>query len=334
MIEARTRFFGPGNVDPITGEVRADRLIMSWFSVANYAVAIRGHIVLFDAWIARGSHSGYVPTSPEELIALQPEYIFAGHGDFDHLADAAEIAAATGATLVGSPEHCDSVRGQAGADASISCVEAIPRGAPPGVVNELKLLPGVGITAISHVHSSVEQPEQADGGRLPCIPLWNAVDTAENPPTPEDMEHLLRHLPDARGGNILYQFRVGPLAITWHDTTGKLAEDAPQVIDALKALPPTDIHFGAILAFGQVTNCFRSLAMYIEALSPKVFASSHNDNFTWFIGANARDLEPLVVEELERIPESERPALLYAYDPEDYIDPSLYTFDPSARKWR
>jgi hypothetical protein len=333
MIKARQRFFGKSNVDALTGAVRKDRVIMSWFSVASYAASFNGHVVLVDAWVARGSHSGYVPTDPQEVAALDPEYIFVGHGDFDHVADAAEIVGISGAKVVGTRAHCDSIEEQLGE--KIGCVAVFPADPPGGLQKDLsKLIPGVGITAVSHIHSSVEQPEQDDGGRLPCIPIWNAQDTAEHPPTPEDFQHLIEHLPDPRGGNILYQFRVGELAIVWHDTTGKLKEDAPEVIDRLKALPPTDIHFGAILAFGQVTNCFRDLRMYLDALQPDVFTPTHHDNFTWAIGANAEDLEPFVRAEIESIPEETRPKLFYTYDPDAYINPGLYTFNPKDKRWR
>src|SRR5688572_10037868 len=86
-VEARQRFFGKANVDPKTGAVRSDRVILSWFSVSSYAASFNGHVVFLDAWISKGSHSGYVPTTREELIALDPEYIFVGHGDFDHAGD-------------------------------------------------------------------------------------------------------------------------------------------------------------------------------------------------------------------------------------------------------
>jgi hypothetical protein len=334
LVTVRQKFFGAANVDPSTGAVRSDRVILSWFGVASYAAALNGHVVLIDAWVPRGSHSGYVPTDPQEVAALDPEYIFIGHGDFDHAADAAEIALITGAPIVGTPEHCESIRSQDEAQGEkLECIAAAPPAATPGAVRDLKLIPGVDITAVTHVHSSVEQPV-IDPERLPCPPLWNALDTVDHPPTPEDFEHLMRHLPDARGGNILYQFRIGRFALTWHDTTGRLDADAPQVIKVLESLPPTDVHSGSILAFGQVTNCFRSLRQYIDALRPKVFAANHHDNFTWFIGANAKDLEPLVREELERIPEKDRPRLLYSYDRDDYIEPELFTFDPNARSWR
>ena len=332
MVQARQRFFGKKNVDPRTGAVRKDKVIMSWFSVSSYAASFNGHVVLVDAWVSRGSTSNYVPTTPAEVAALDPEFIFVGHGDFDHVADAAEIVGLSGAKVVGTRLHCDSIEEQLGEP--IGCVAVFP-GDLPGCSKELNhLIPGVDVTAVSHIHSSVESPEFSDGGRLPCPPIWNPGDTAEHPPTPEDFAHLVSHLPDPRGGNILYQFRIGELAITWHDTAGKIEEDAPEVVERLKALPPTDIHFGAVLAFGQVTNCLRSLGAYIRALDPDVFTPTHHDNFTYFIGANAKDLEPLVREEIDRIPAKKRPELLYTYDPDAYIKPGLFTFNPNGARWR
>jgi len=327
---AREKFFGAENVDA-AGYVRNDRVIFSWFSVSSFALAINGHVVLLDAWVARGSHSDYVPTTPEEVAALDPEYIFIGHGDFDHAADAAEIAARSGAPIVGTPEHCDSIKGQT--DARITCIKAAPRNATPGIHTELNdLIPDVEISAIVHAHSSVESPEW-DEGYMPCPPLWNAMDTVENPPTREDFEHLMRHLPDRRGGNVLYQFRFKDFSFAHHDTTGKIDKDAPAAVEAIRRLPETDVHFGAVLAFGQVTNCLRSLRLYIDALKPKVYAAMHHDNFTYFIGANARDLEPYVRDEIESIPERRRPALLYTYDPDDYLNHEVFTFDPRAPRW-
>lgn len=132
---------------------------------------------------------------------------------------------------------------------------------------------------------------------------------------------------------MLYQFRVKDFSFVWHDTVGKIQEEAPVVVSALQSLPPTDVHFGAVLAFGQVTNCLRSLGHYIRALAPEVYTPAHHDNFTYLIGGNARDLESYVRDEIDRIPEGRRPRIHYTYDPEDYLDPSLFTFDPRSRRW-
>ena len=110
----------------------------------------------------------------------------------------------------------------------------IPDGATPGFVKELNLIEGVDISAVVHIHSSVE-PYETEGGRLPCPPLWPAGDTVENPPSPEDFEHLMRHLPDPRGANILYQFRIGDFSLAHHDTVGKI-DDNPLVTEAIRSL--------------------------------------------------------------------------------------------------
>lgn len=331
VAKTRAKFFGKENVDPVTGDVRRDKVIFSWFSVSSFAVAINGHVSLLDAWVARGSHSNYVPTEPREVSLLEPEYIFIGHGDFDHAADAALIAQLSKAPIVGTPEHCDSI--QRHTDAKLKCIKAAPRSATPGIQTELNdLIPGVKISAIVHIHSSVESPEWQEG-YLPCPPVWNALDTVEYPPTPEDFEHLIRHLPDARGSNILYQFRFKDFSFAHHDTTGKIDKDAPPALEAIERLPETDVQFGSVLAFGQVTNCLRSLGTYMRALKPKVYAAMHHDNFTYFIGANAKDLEPFVRDEVNRIPKRTRPELLYSYDPDDYLNSKLWTFDPSDKRW-
>ena len=60
-VTARRRVFGAANVDARTGAVRRDRVILSWFGVTNFAMAIRGHVVLLDAWVARGRAFGLRP---------------------------------------------------------------------------------------------------------------------------------------------------------------------------------------------------------------------------------------------------------------------------------
>src|SRR5688572_6067286 len=54
MVALRQKYFGASNVDPRTGAVRRDKVVMSWFGVTNFAMAIRGHVVLLDAWVPRG----------------------------------------------------------------------------------------------------------------------------------------------------------------------------------------------------------------------------------------------------------------------------------------
>lgn len=336
-VALRQRFFGHENVDAVTGAVRADRVILSWFGVTNFAAAIAGHVVLLDAWVPRGEYSGYVPTSPAELAALDPEYIFMGHGHFDHNADAAEIAVASGATVVGTSEHCAQARRQA-APAPVGCLTPFASNAPVGSVATLEgFWPGVGITIVRHLHSAGEAPDPNDTGgpHGPAAPPPDANAVIFHLPAPQDTVHLASHLADAEAGTLLYQFRIGAFALTWHDSSGPLKERAPAVLGTIGALPaPTDVQLGAIMGFNQITNGLRDPRHYIEALRPKIFVPTHHDNWAPGVSTRAENYRPIVEEELRRIPAEQRPILRFIGDPQDYVRPEVLTFDIGAPFWQ
>jgi hypothetical protein len=164
-IAARTRFFGYDAVDQQNGRVDKDKVVVSWFSVASFAMAARGHVVLLDSYIYRlADKPGYVPAVLKDLVDLKPEAIFIGHGHGDHSDNAAYIAAKTGAKLFGAAEHCAAFAGDlqrmitAGtlpAGSSISCTSLTTAGSVPGTevstINDL--YPHVCITSFKHLHS-------------------------------------------------------------------------------------------------------------------------------------------------------------------------------------
>lgn len=325
-IATRQRFFGAENVDPRTGAVRADRLILSWYGVTNFAVAIRGHVVLFDAWVARGAHSGYIPTTPDELALLRPSHIFIGHAHFDHAADAVPLATATGATLVGLAEHCAELASRAPAMPP-RCVEVIPAGAEPGAAAAVRVLDGIEITAVKHLHSGATLPDGSDSGgyHVPVTPPPSAT-IAGHPPTPEDVRHLVEHAPDAEGGSVLYRFRVGGLSFVWNDTAGPLKDNAPQAFDALRALRPVDLQVGAIQGFNQITNGMRDVRLYLEALQPRLLVPTHHDDWLIGITTNGSAYEAPLMDELGRMPPETRPQVRFITDPGDYVRPEVLTF--------
>src|SRR5687767_11793947 len=146
LVKARQHFFGAENVNPKTGRVNPDKVILSWFSVSSLAAAIRGHVVLLDTYIdTREDYPNRVPTTLAELVALAPEAIFIGHGHGDHADTAGYIAAVTGATVVGTPEHCAQVAQDArtalGPTATVTCVPVVaPNSVPGAEVRELGVL--------------------------------------------------------------------------------------------------------------------------------------------------------------------------------------------------
>lgn len=321
-VDARTRFFGAANVDQATGAVRRDKVLFSWFGVSGFAMAMRGHVVLLDAWVPRGLHENYVPTTPRELAALDPEHVILGHAHFDHAADAVPIAQASGATIVGLGEHCAEMAARAGG-LPPRCIEVLPAGAPSGRSAPVELLPGVEVQAMKHLHSAVESPDGDDGYHVPVLPTFSTT-PLQHPPSPQTMAETVAHVPDAEGGSVLYRFEVGGTSFVWHDTSGPLKEQSPGTLEALRELRPVDVELGAIQSFNQFTNGMRDPRMYLEALRPKTFVPTHHDD--WAPGATAPSSayrRPLAAE-LARLDPAQRPEVVFLEDPRDYLKPVAF----------
>src|SRR5215467_11487231 len=201
-IAARERFFGAENVDAVSGQVRADRVIFSWVTNASLAVSIRGRIVLLDSYINRpelppaagAADLRRSPISVQELLALAPEAIFLGHGHGDHADNAAYVAKWLDIPIYASPETCDAMQ----ADVQrmftdpnlvnggvriipnglpVKCISPVTRGSVPGaeVVNIHQLDPVACIIAFKHIHSGTVPTDTT----FPFIPVFPDSDPRE-----------------------------------------------------------------------------------------------------------------------------------------------------------
>ncbi|MGI8460636.1 MAG: MBL fold metallo-hydrolase [Solirubrobacterales bacterium] len=330
-VAAREHYFGAENVSP-EGALRRDQVLLSWFSVASFAAAFDGHVVLLDTYIHKSEDApGYVPTTTEELVDLKPEAIFLGHGHFDHADTAGEIAARTGATLIGTPEHCAQAREEAAGFGSLSepvkCITAAASADAPGATRELDGLGALGedveVTALKHVHSAAEPPDgenhetslvagaTPDPGQVLLHPPGPSVVSGLNPGGDE-------------GGTVLYQFRLGGFSLTWNDSAGPLRERAPAVFDALRALPETDVQVGATLGFNDPTNGMRDPVDYMTTLEPDVFVAQHHD-FVAEYGAS-KALEGVFRRELAKR-DGNFGEVRWLYDPSDYLRSEVADFD-------
>lgn len=324
-IAERSRFFGAENVDQRTGALPRDEVHLAWVSVATFAAALDGHVVLFDAYIHKAEQErAYVPATTQDLIALQPEAIFLGHGHYDHGQLTGPIAAATGATVVGTQGHCD----QASADAGkqLRCVVAFGADAKFGAQKAISVLPGVCTTALLHVHSAAEPPDPERDPTNPAVGTPDPGVILEHPPGPGTT--LIA--PGDEHGTVLYQLRIGHFTLTMHDSSGPLKEEAPEVFPVLRSLRPTDVQVGALVSFNNPTNGLRDAAMYVDALQPDVFVPSHHD----FVGGEyggADDYEPQLERELASYDVD--PEVRFLYDPYDYVRPNLLRFDVDDPRW-
>jgi hypothetical protein len=336
-IKARQHYFGLDNVDPATGAVRSDRVIMSWAGVATFAGSFNGHVVLIDAWVPRGpsttwNHSlQYVGTTPDELKALAPEAYFVGHMHGDHGGDAPKIIEANpNIAVYGNQNHCDDLKAEVAQDDSslmFNCFAVFPsvqvqNGRPVpssfGMVDNLpaNTLPGVRVSAVMHPHSLAPTDPATDppfdtmqATKRPCAAFTQYPPSAGDPPSSGS--------PASGIINIAWQFRIGDFALTWADSNGP--DVGGRDAQAWASLPATDVYFGAIAISGRSI-----LNEGISQIRPKLFLPIHHDPC-------ANDVYKEVKDQIATVPAASRPQLRYLSDPGDYLNPII--FDPTAKAW-
>src|SRR5579871_1003438 len=306
LIAARQKIFGLENVDPRNGAVREDRVVFSWLTNASFAAAVRGHVVLLDTFVTRLEiQPGRTPFVIQDLVDLNPDYIFLGHGHFDHADNAAYIAQQTGAVIFASPETCDNMAIDATNNfnnhyttaPTVTCKPVTSRGSLPGaeIVPIYDLEPFVSVSAFKHLHSTntgvtdpdavpiaataggVCQPTPSKGNTFPCN-LQDPRDPLLFPAgTPLSTVLNIATSRSGAGGpiSIFYVFPVkGPeqFRFVWHNSTG-------DIIDSC-ALPNNNPATGQPFEPGQATNgCFpgvtvngktvgANLASIMDSLAP------------------------------------------------------------------
>jgi len=223
-VAARQRLFGAEHVDA-NGAIREPGILVSWFGVSSLAASLAGHVVLLDTYVngdppttcssssppADTAALSYAPVSYDELVALQPEAIFIGHGHYDHDCLAGVIAARTGAVVVALPQECDHLAQQvsdAGITDPLRCEPPLAADSPVGATAAIEPLgPDVPVTVVRNLHSG----GQTSGGA-----------------------EALAYVIHADGRTIL-----------WNDTTGPASAQAPDLLAALRTLGPVDAAFSA-----------------------------------------------------------------------------------------
>lgn len=138
---------------------------LRWLGHNCWLLSTGEHTILVDPFLNDS------PTAPVKATAVKPDYILVSHGHFDHMADAAEIAQRTGATVVSNFEICQWL-GKHGVKSS----------EPMNIGGTIELPFGRVKSTIAH-HSS-ELPDGSGGGNpggfllsLPKCTIYFACDT-------------------------------------------------------------------------------------------------------------------------------------------------------------
>ncbi|MFI5893483.1 MBL fold metallo-hydrolase [Actinoplanes sp. NPDC051513] len=259
-IAARRLIFGVENVDPRTGLLPQDRVIISWTTNSSFVLAVAGRVILLDTFITRLEVTpGRTPVVIKDLVDVAPSAILLGHGHSDHAENAAYLAGKTGATLYASEETCGVMRSdferiskdpaiqndpvaRFPRDATLKLVTVTTTGSVPGTqILRLKILePFAQVVAFRHLHS-IATPYDSTYPRNALIPADGVLpvdprDAALFPPgvplRPSDPP--VRGQMDLRTGGgaggpvaIFYNItlRTGSnFSLAWQDTIGALRE--------------------------------------------------------------------------------------------------------------
>lgn len=336
--EARERLLGPTVNDP-------NIVSLWWYGVSSFIVSMGGHLFLLDAWEIVGIHANYVPITKRDLVAIQPEAIFIGHGHFDHAGDTGFIASKTQAAVVGSENMCQIAKRQArdrDLPESFKCLVVGNRQFPaPGVVQNVKVwedMPAVNI--IQHLHSDADPMDLANGGS-PLIYFPTLLPFIQNLNTdPEKFRDVATTASDdngtdgAAGGTWSYHFSLGDFSFFWNDSAGPISRDTPEgdaIQNAFNSLPGcTDVHLGAILGFGMFTSEFQDPLEYVKSIQSQIFIPNHHDAFIPVIGGGASSYEQQWTAAFNTL--ARKPEMDYLKDPEDYM--KVRAFEISNPRWQ
>lgn len=330
-IAARQHYFGLDNVNPRTGAVRKDRVVLSWMGVSGFAAALNGRVILLDAYIARdgGVLIGgnrlriwpsiqYVGSNPKELAALKPELVLIGHTHFDHTGDLpAVVRDNPNVVVLGTEEHCNDLNSEV-REMRVNCMALFAAGAEVGTRVDLPkdLLPGVRIIAVKQPHSA--------GPPNPALDrpfTWGGPNCTAHTDYPVQPDEPLAWGapgvgPPSGAISIMWHLSVGDFGIAWQNTVGPIDQ---RVLGTFAKLPPTDLRLASIVVSGRSW-----VDVHNRALKPKVFMPIHHDGCGYLL---RRDLENF----LAGLPEP-KPMMRFLSDPSDYLLPLV--FDPKAEAWK
>jgi hypothetical protein len=308
-----------------------DHVSLYWTGVSSFVVAIRGHVLLFDAWEIIGAVTDYLPIGRQELADLRPEAILAGHGHFDHAGDLGYIAGRSGAAVVGSDEICTVAELGAqreGVGTDFACaVTGTASEPPPGTWQSFRLFADLApIGVLQHVHSAPEPPGE-DNPLNPFLPIMDPQPYLDH--FADDPEELARfvaqQLEQDQGGTWMYHLMAGDFGLLIGDSAGPIW-DAPDVTTALEDVAGcVDVLANAILGFDQPVSGLRDPVLYVAATQPRVFVPTHADAWAPVISAGQAQYEDELHAELARQDVTVEVDMLV--DPDDYLVERAYRID-------
>jgi len=344
--QARTRLLGDGWNQP--GQVR-----LKWVTNTTWIASFGPHVVLFDStatnytWAEDGKNAKTTATSLDEIVAAKPEYIFQNHVHLDQMKNASDIAARSGAKLVGSMQHCEFAKRNAmtkklkaenihcdivrdshgkpffGFDSFFYYGDSpSPLGATPfgemGHPDEMTR--DLDVTVVNIKHSA---PRPWPDDLNPCTECYQPVELAKpmvdyvaGGPSPDSVWRNVTDESD-EGTNLLYVVKYGDFTLVDHGSTSSLNKLEPGQADLLTGLTKVgemnvDVELGGIAETQNIAQGMVDSRRYTEIIRPKLFFPEHHGMWGLpFATAEARHFYQPYMTEMAKMDAKIRPDICF-----------------------
>jgi L-ascorbate metabolism protein UlaG (beta-lactamase superfamily) len=270
-------------------------IALRWLGTANFEIAYDNQVILLDAYYDRGPRNRPIGFTPDQVT--RADAIFIGHGHFDHMSDAVQVAGQTGAPVIGAPTTID----KALADG------LAPRQAITVRGGELLHFPGYTVEAILARHSTL----------IPSVlgAFMSAIRTTIGAPTPA--EAAAEAAIGARGtsdprviteGTIAYLFTFDTgFRLIYRDSAGPITDAERAALARIGGNTDAAIvaYIGQYVAEPQIAATLPLIQLY----NPRLYLPAHHDEIAGlFLDIGT---EPLFLAIRDEVPKTKALSPLY-----------------------
>ncbi len=259
-----------GPLDP-----RPDVLTLRWLGTANFELTFGGHVLLLDCFYDRGPRMRPLGFGPSDVV--RADQIFIGHPHFDHISDAAQVAARTGATVVGHPIAAEVVMHEGLPERQTKSVTGLGDG---DVVD----LGDIRVRVLHGFHLMADEDEPDPRPNIDLLRQARAVWESDlGPLTPEEEAHraavMARGSMDKRvleEATMCMVFEIGDFRLVYRDSAGPISAEEQAYFSRTGGVVAAIVGFiGRPLMRRQLDE--RTLPL-VELYRPKVLLAAHHDD--------------------------------------------------------
>ena len=271
-----------------------DTVVLRYLGVSNYELAYRGQVLLFDTFYSRVWPARSLGVLPQDVTRATA--VFFGHGHWDHIADAPEVAKQTGAKLYGGPPTTDWLKMQGVPDAQLVTWKG----------GEEQKFNGFTVRAI-HAHHAGGRPEAVNKMMTlyaQLVPEWYG-----RPQTEAEKAAMQRLQRRGAGGpridaegtlTYLVTFDNG-YRIAYTDTAGAVTDEQRA---AFASIPRTDIGIVAYTGRFNATSQNRESMEIVDTFKPRIVLPSHHEDETGIGAHYDMPIYPLGIAVREKFPDA------------------------------